>query len=102
MATVKVFALYDLKGKFYAPPFVAPTVGMASRSFADIARSPESIVYKHPEDYILYQIGNYDDNSGVLEAVIPPVHIASAIEFQDAIVPKLAAEGLTTKEMRGN
>lgn len=63
---LKMFSVYDIKAEAYLPPFFLPTVGMAVRTFADCARSKDHQFGKNPEDYILYELGTFDDSSGVV------------------------------------
>lgn len=58
-----IFSVYDSKGTVYARPFFAHNVGSAVRSFADIANDKTHPIGQHPEDYALYQIGEWDDSS---------------------------------------
>lgn len=80
---LKVFSIYDQKGKMYARPFFLPHKGQASRLFCDLVEDNRSEVSKHPEDYTLYQIGNYDDNIGRFENLEVHELIAHATEFKN-------------------
>lgn len=63
---LKAFSVYDMKAEAYLPPFFLPTVGMALRAFKDCAQSKDHQFGKNPEDYVLYEIGFFDDHSGIL------------------------------------
>lgn len=73
-----VFAVYDAKAESFATPMFFPAKGLAVRGFGDACRDPRSVIGQHHVDYVLYQIGTYDPNSGKLEALVPPVHVVSA------------------------
>lgn len=45
-------------------PFFVPTTGMAVRSFQDELKNPESPMMKHPEDYALFELGTFDEDTG--------------------------------------
>lgn len=62
-----VVAVRDRAMDMYLQPFMVPTVGAAVRSFADeINRhDAEAVMSKHPEDYDLYQIALFDENTGI-------------------------------------
>lgn len=66
-----LFAILDTKGQFYTPPFTARNVQLAQRSFAETANTPEHPFNKHADDYILYQIGTFDDENSVIETHKP-------------------------------
>lgn len=58
---VKAFCLYDSKLEAYLTPFFAPNRGVAMRHFADLVSNPEHAFGKHPEDYTLFELGDFDD-----------------------------------------
>ena len=63
---LKTFTIRDSKGEFYSPPFFQKTHGEAERSFKQLVQDQQSQVSKFPEDYDLYYIGEFDDNTGKL------------------------------------
>lgn len=71
----KIVCVYDLKTESYSPPFFVRAHGHAVRSFTDEVNNAESQLNKHPEDYALYSVGEFDDTSGVVNGS-PPVLLA--------------------------
>lgn len=63
---VKIFAVYDIKAEAYMAPFFMPATGQAVRMFKDAVNDKNTQFGKHPEDYKLVQIGEFDDNKGML------------------------------------
>jgi len=78
---VKIFSIYDDKAQVYSNPFFMPHVGMATRAFADLVIDGQSNISKHPSDFKLYQIGEFDDVSGEVISSNKPIFINAAIEF---------------------
>lgn len=78
---LKVFAVYDSKALLYDRPFFVNTVGSAVRAFSDAVQDKNAVFAKHPGDYQLYEIGNYDDCSGLLTALIPMKLLGCAADF---------------------
>lgn len=71
---IKLFAVFDAKAAFFGQPFSDQQEGSAIRSFADAVNdssNPANMWNKHPEDFSLFQIGEFDNNSGELIPVIP-------------------------------
>lgn len=68
MATIKVFSVHDSKACAFLPPFFMPAKGMAIRSFSDAIAEAKHEFARHPEDYRLGCIGEFDDSSGRLVA----------------------------------
>lgn len=68
-----VVAVKDMAVDAFSRPFTVPAVGAAIRSFTDeINRSSaENEMFKHPNDYDLYELGTFDDQSGALVSNSP-------------------------------
>lgn len=66
-----VYSIYDEKALCYGLPFFQKTDGIALRLFNDLVNDPDSSLYKHPSDYKLYRIGEYDEVSALLEPITP-------------------------------
>ena len=62
----KIYAVYDSKGESYTPPFFDHAEGRAIRTFSDCCNDPGHQFGKHPEDYTLFDLGQYDDNTGTI------------------------------------
>jgi len=62
----KIYAVYDSKGESYTPPFFDHAEGRAIRTFADCCNDPGHQFGKHPNDYTLFDLGVYDDNTGTI------------------------------------
>jgi len=44
-------------------PIYVPTIGVAIRSFNDEVERKDSEMANHPEDYDLYELGSWDDQT---------------------------------------
>ena len=60
----KVYSIYDKKAERWTFPMQVEKHGDMMRSFEDISNDPNHVVGKHPEDYTLFEIGEYDDSTG--------------------------------------
>ncbi|QXP44291.1 MAG: nonstructural protein [Arizlama microvirus] len=78
---IKVFSIFDVKAKVYSNPFFMPHSGQAMRAFGDLVRDEKTEVNRHPEDYSLYQVGEYDDNVGCFLKFDYPVFLNKAVDF---------------------
>lgn len=61
---LKIFATFDKKLVSFQQPFYAPTAGGANRAFTDAVNDQQHPMNKHPEDYDLYELGEWDDQTG--------------------------------------
>jgi hypothetical protein len=78
----KVIAAYrDQQAGIFGQPIFAPALGVVIRSFTDEVNNKyeTNMLYHHPEDFILFHIGNYDDNTGQIEQ-IEPIKLISGLE----------------------
>jgi hypothetical protein len=57
----------DRAADAYGRPMFVPSAGVAIRSFSDeINRNnAENQLYNHPDDFDLYELGEFDDNTAV-------------------------------------
>lgn len=76
-----MFSIRDIKANAYCNPFFMSARGEAVRAFADLVEDVKTGVNKHPEDYELFEIGEFDDCSGLLVPLNAPIFMHSAIEF---------------------
>lgn len=74
---VQVFAVHDDKAQAYLPPFVMHTRGQAIRAFTDSINDASTPFYKHPGDYRLYHLGEWDDSTGLYQQADAPMYIVS-------------------------
>jgi hypothetical protein len=78
-----VCAVFDSKSGLYANPFYAVNSVVAVRDFITAARDPAVQISKNPEDYSLYQLATFDDESGLFTSNIPPLFLSSAITSKE-------------------
>lgn len=78
---LRIYSIRDSKGEIYNPPFFNKTHGEAERNFRDLANDKQTTVGRHPEDYDLYYLGEYDDQTGKLASVDTPQHIVKAVNL---------------------
>lgn len=76
MTVYFVVAVRDSAMDAFMPPFNVPHIGLASRSFNDEINNRESPMYKHPEDYELYQLATWNDATGIYEQLSTPNLVA--------------------------
>lgn len=77
----KVFTIYDVKAQAYSMPFFQPTIGLAVRGFTDAANDRKSAVGRHPADYVLFEIGSFDDASAHYDELKVHVNHGKALEY---------------------
>ena len=66
-----VFSVFDTKAAVYGTPFFMAREQMAIRAFTDLCNDGNTMVGKHPEDFTLFHLGDFDDDAGCLHPVKP-------------------------------
>jgi len=60
----KMFSFYDTKAGFFHTPFFFSHPGQAIRAAMDLGGDLSTTIGRHPSDYALYQLGEFDDQTG--------------------------------------
>lgn len=79
----RMYSVYDSKALVYNSPFLAPTHQAAMRMISDVVADPNTSLGRHPNDYVLYCIAEFDDGNGIVSAIDPREHVVDCA----ALVP---------------
>lgn len=82
MQKIIIFSIFDKKAVAYLSPFYFPQKGQALRAFEDSVNDPQSVFNKHPEDYALFELGTFDDMSGIITSKNVPIHVEEALNLK--------------------
>lgn len=72
-----LYSIYDSKGCFYGCPFSAVNDGLALRVFHSLIFSPDTDYSRYPEDFCLFHVGVFDNNSSVITSCNPRLIISA-------------------------
>lgn len=90
MPLTQVMSVRDTKSDTFGRPFFAPSLGAAIRSFADFVNSKEdSDIVRHPEDFNLYHLGTFDDETGKFTELEVPKQVSIGIDCRNAYLNKM-------------
>lgn len=84
-----MIATRDIVADVYSQPQFVTSLGAAIRSFGDACQNtqdPNNMLAKHPADFELVHLGEYDDNTGTFETV-PPKQIAVGANWRKVTTP---------------
>lgn len=81
---VRIYGFHDRK----AQVFIGDAAGLvlfkndvvALRQFADLCRQDQSMFARHPQDYELVSLGEFDSESGVITPWAAPAVLATAAQ----------------------
>lgn len=83
MSKTVVCAVRDSAVDAFSRPFFVPSTAMAVRSFRDEVLNSESPVHKHPADYVLYELGVFDEELGRFENLEAPRQLIRAQDIKE-------------------
>lgn len=83
--TKNAYAIRDSKAEIFYPPFYQHTHGAAERDMKTLVNDKSSTIAKHPEDFDLWLLGSFDDNTGVFTALPTPTHLVKAVQLIDPV-----------------
>lgn len=77
----KIFAVYDAAVSAYKNPFFMDTSGQAIRGWIDVVNDEKTEFNKHPDDFTLFELGEYDELNGVFENHNTPISHGTALKY---------------------
>lgn len=78
-----VCSVYDTKAETYFQPFFARTRAEALRSFKRTANESGHLFNKHPTDFYLFILAEWDEETARFELLDAPASLGSALEYID-------------------
>lgn len=90
---LSAYALLDEKAQAFSVPWFVASEGLALRALSDLVADNNTTVGRHPRDFVLYQVGTFDDHLGELAPMIPRqvIRADSLLQVQQQL--PLAGEG---------
>lgn len=81
---LNAYSVYDNKTLSYSPPFFQAAHGAAVRMLTDLAADTNTSVGRHPADFSLFFVAQFDDQTGFIKALDQREHIVDAISVAPA------------------
>lgn len=77
------YGIYCIRDRLagFGSPYPHRSQDTAKRSFARIVNNSEGDIAFSPADYDLYLVGDFDDDSGLVTAVIPVQYICNGSDL---------------------
>lgn len=80
---MKIFCIYDSKAEAYMQPFFTQAAGVAIREFGNLVEDEGHAIGQHPEDYTLFEIGEWEELEGVLKGDVPKAR-CNGLDFKSS------------------
>lgn len=74
-----LYAIKDAKSTFM-PCTVDVNDATAVRNFEHAVCQPDSLLASHPNDFALFKVGEYDNETGVISPLFPPQQLRDAAQ----------------------
>ena len=78
-----MYSIYDNIAKAFQNPLYAVNNGAAVRIFQEAVNDPQTYLAKAPQDYAIYYVGEYDEQTGTINAPEMPEKIIHGNEVVD-------------------
>lgn len=78
---MKVFSIYDSKVEAYMRPFFEQTRGSAIRAITEAVNDKSTGLAKHPADFTLFELGDFDDADANFKLHSSPVNCGVLLEY---------------------
>lgn len=76
--------MYDSAAKAYTQPFFLHNDGLAIRAFQDNVNSDqETNITKHPDQFTLFKIGEYEDQTGEIVKLDNLKSLGNGLEYKN-------------------
>lgn len=74
-----MFAVYDSKAEAFYAPFPSEKRQMAVRWFSELVNDETQLFGKHPEDFTLFEVGEFEDADGQMIPRSTPAAVVTAL-----------------------
>lgn len=64
-------SIFDIKTGTFSKPVACPAEGAGVRAFGDAVNDPSVEYNKHPEDYSIWIVGTFNDQTGEFDTFVP-------------------------------
>lgn len=86
---MQIFSIRDSKSEAYLQPFFSPNVATAMRALESAVADESHQFHQHVEDYALFQLGTFDENTGTIDAQPHPTVVCNLIDLTRTAPPAL-------------
>lgn len=77
----RMYSVFDNAVNVFGTPFTVPHVQYAVRYFESLVKDPKSDVSKWPSQFHLFEVGEFDDSTGLITVHQVPVSMGLASQF---------------------
>lgn len=78
-----MFSVHDIKAQTFGNPFTSTNQNTAMRDFHAACNDQNSQLYKYPNDFTLYEVGEFDDYTGIIAEYTKIICLGPASDYND-------------------
>lgn len=78
----QVLCAYDSKARTFMAPFFVSHIDVGVRAFAHVVNGGEGAVGQSPEDFTLWHLGSFDDDTATFEFLRPYANLGVGSQFK--------------------
>lgn len=78
---LQAFTVHDVKAEAYHAPFFQNMLAQGKRTFDGMINSDTHPFAKHPYDYTLFHVGEFDDETGKITPLREPLSLGNGVEY---------------------
>lgn len=75
---MRIFSIYDAKAKFFTQTIADKNSASAERNFKTAVNNKDTDFSRYPEDYQLFELGSFDNETGILSPHSVPILVCNA------------------------
>jgi len=76
---LEIYALRDVRTEAFNRPMFLQNKAVLDRAIIDAINDENSLLHHHPEDYQVYYLGTFDEQTGKIES-LPAEHCFNVID----------------------
>jgi len=82
MAKAHLYSLFDQGARFFGAPMMAQNESMLRRGLEALLQDNQRLpIFEYPEEFVVYKIGEFDQETGEISPVIPAARIETIAAF---------------------
>lgn len=89
---LNIYVIFDAKAKLYNTPFYQLNNAVAHRTAESLVSDPTTDIARNPEDFTLFCLGSYDDNTAEFDLLATPEAIIKFHELTPRNLEPLTAQ----------
>lgn len=84
MSILRLYSLFDSGVGAFMKPFWSDHKANAMRSFTQVVNdksNPDNMIANHPDQFVLFELGAFDQPTGVFSSHASPLSLGNGIEY---------------------